>query len=163
MRGERRARGARCLHVEEALVLEHVAAVGEEELEVGDAHVLRHLDGRDDVEEQLLLRLARVLLGQGGRHLAVVAHEDLALALLELVLLVGLGELLLGVVVAAPLGALLAQRHADGLGAILLGRPTHEGAPAAADVEVTHTWLEEAQIMLSLFFCACSSDWSVPW
>ena len=32
------------LHVEEAVVLEHVAAVGEEELEVGDAH-LRQIQG----------------------------------------------------------------------------------------------------------------------
>ena len=116
-------------------------------MEVGDAHVLGHLDGGDDVEEQLLLGLARVLLGEGGGHLAVVAHEDLALALLELVRLVGLGQLLLDVVVAAPLGALLAQRHADRLGAELLGRPAHERAPAAADVEVAHARLEQVHLL----------------
>ena len=48
-------------------------------MEVGDAHVLRHLDGGDDVEEQLLLGLARVLLGEGGGPITVPVGVDLAI------------------------------------------------------------------------------------
>mmetsp|Transcript_28137 Transcript_28137/g.85994 ORF Transcript_28137/g.85994 Transcript_28137/m.85994 type:complete len:216 (-) Transcript_28137:744-1391(-) len=110
------------LHEEEPVIFQHVEDGAQEELEVGKANMLSHLNGRDGVKG--LFRLG---------NLAVIALQDVAL--------LGL-ELLLGILLTAPCRALLRQGHADSLGPELRRRMAHKSSPSASNVEHTGALLE---------------------
>lgn len=105
------------LHQELTVFLEAVADLLEVDLEVGEADVFSHLDGRDSIKALIFILI---------RDITVIAHKHLGLLL---------GEAFGFVLVAAPLTAFDGERDGSSFSSVLASSMAGESSPSTADVE----------------------------